>query len=266
MPYEPSWIKPPNFLGYMVGGSEAGLGAARILQADRELAARTGLGYAQLDRSHSYDMARIAAAQQAHLDSLAQRQAEQAAQAAESLRNYHGLESYRGTETQHRTEQEAAERAAQALRERHQDFLENKPVKDQLYHVGDTLVKIGPDGTAQELFKAPAKQTKDVTVELPAVEGQPAVPGSPAYHRELFGLEIPGTHVGAVAPTPEILAQPKRSFRRVPTPEEAAMALPQATQPGLPPQPIISEVRRVTKDGRTAIFDANTKQFLRYAD
>ncbi len=44
------------------------------------------------------------------------------------------------------------------------------------------------------------------------------------------------------------------------------MRHPKEAQPSTPKAPSTNEVTRLTKDGRKAIFDATTKQFIRYAD
>jgi hypothetical protein len=119
-------------------------------------------------------------------------------------------------------------------------------------------------GTTEEI-------TYDENAEAPkdATPGTPGTPGSPHGSGWLWMQPTPATP--AVPGTPAVAGHPVIHHRRtVPVTNAAqpplAPGLPNLAPSNSPAASKATEVTRMTKDGRKAIFDANTKQFLRYAD
>lgn len=84
----------------------------------------------------------------------------------------------------------------------------------------------------------------------------------------LGGASAPGpvTNMVTRMVAPPLPTAPTTSTNNIPTVEESQRAQ-QDILNSLPPSgPAVREVQRKTKDGRIAIFNADTKEFLRYAD
>lgn len=83
----PPWTVPPNFLAYMQGGAEAGLGAGRLAQAGQEASARIALAGQQLAAENERAKERNALTQQDLMANLLQR-----SQSAQMMKAFHDAE------------------------------------------------------------------------------------------------------------------------------------------------------------------------------
>jgi hypothetical protein len=218
------WLTANNPLEYMRAGAGVGLQLRAAALAEQQAQAQ-----------QEEFMARIAASQQQHADALAARQAEQAAQAAESLRSYRGLEAYRGTEEEHRKALEKQAEVAQALRERHQNFLEKAASAEGKDIQPKPLSMTLPSGKTVDVLYNPKtghfsdySQDKGISLseELPDIKAKPAVAASE-------GIKIPllGTW-GAHPASPAIEERTKRVLRRPVTADEVnSLRAPIAASP-----------------------------------
>jgi hypothetical protein len=110
--------------------------------------------------------------------------------------------------------------------------------------------------------KQPTPPTDTFVAKMPEVKERAAVPGvHPGFFGRLLGQE-------EVPDLPARTGSPGYTLTRrgpagtvTPPPGFAGSAAPAAPATAKP-----REVRRKTKDGRTALFDANTREFIRYAD
>jgi len=251
MPYTPPWLVPPDFLGAMRGGAEAGIAASRTAQAAQEAAQRTRLGYAQLAQEASSDMARIAANREA-----------QAIAAAESLRG-HGLRELALAQDQrNRVTDDERMAAALGLQERKQLFDERQaslPGQDKVFHVGDSLISLDQAGKPTELFKGGQSRLS----QLDNMQLGAAITAKRQAQMNLADLTKSALgkdkYEKIISDADAVIARFAPGVTAQPTLEAPG----QLSSPGAPET---LEVRRRTSDGRTAIFDAATKAFIRYAD
>lgn len=203
----PPWLHPPDYLGAMRSGAEAGLATARIRQAANEASDRLGLNYSELAaherQSNKSDKLRRELAAEAlreHQNETLQRMAELSAQRAEA--------------SGHHREAEKAASAAQALRERTQAFREKQaslPTGEKLHHAGDKwFVMDEKTGQPRVVFDASkGKSQVMITEEIPKVDAEDADPGNSGF----LGF-------GKRPATPAIAAQRKQSVRRPATEQE----------------------------------------------
>jgi hypothetical protein len=102
---------------------------------------------------------------------------------------------------------------------------------------------------------------ESTTMEYPAtpeVSAQSASSGFLGFGAHPAIAAVPGQPARKVTTVRELSGYPMPGDPAAPVPSNGVQAPPAL--------PSVKEVSRKTKDGRTAIFDANTKQFLRYAD
>lgn len=124
------------------------------------------------------------------------------------------------------------------------------PPKPDVRNAAGGLYQINPDGTVTERVPRPpdASQFETQTRKVDAVPGAPAVPASSGRF-----LGIPFR-----SPTAAIPAVPEQpaytTSRKIRIPGTNAQ------------QQKVQEVIRKTKDGKRAVFNADTKEFLRYAE
>jgi hypothetical protein len=245
------WIIPPNFLGAMEAGTAAGLRFAYDSLAAKEQQA------SQL-AAQKHELARAAmelrGQQMQGLQDYREKQ-------LEAKQNELGLRQQLG-EANLGIAQQRADSAAERLRltqDKTPGELITKEVNGETYQWGVNGWKHVPK------FR-PATDT--ITETIPAVEavpGTPAIPAKPPM--TILGLPIPFTGKPAVPAVPAVPeTREKRITRRVPVDLSSAAAALQPTSTGTLPAPAGAEVIRTTKDGRKAVFDAQTKKFIRYAD
>lgn len=126
----------------------------------------------------------------------------------------------------------------------------------ELRSVGGVLYRVRPGQQPEALTEAPAqKPTETVTeeYEIPAVEGTPSKPASKGF----FGF-------GAHPEIPAVADQPAKKIKK--TRKVGPSDSEDELEPPNPAQTKTKEVIRTTKDGRKAVFDADTKKFIRYAE
>lgn len=109
-----------------------------------------------------------------------------------------------------------------------------------------------PTITPQDATRNAFEERRVKLLENAATQQKPAAP--PTVSETI--RQVPNPNILTQRQTP-ILSLTNRTTKGV-SPQPIA---PSATAP-----PSSNEVRRLTKDGRAAIFDAKTKQFLRYAN
>ncbi len=126
--------------------------------------------------------------------------------------------------------------------------------------------------TVSLLTRPNAGQTENIerrtdVPAAPATPGSPAQPASKGYlGGMLFGL---GAHpaIPAVPAQPAAYKTTLSETMKVPPGTDPASVFKSATATNAPPTATApKEIVRMTKDGKKAVFDADTKKFLRYAD
>ena len=193
----PSWLQADDPLAAIRAGAEAGLGRARITQAADEAAARLGLGYAELGSRERMQSAENTDRRETAAEALRARENEAMARLGE-------IKAQHAAQRGDRAEASRQFNAAQALRERHQNYLERKAVKPE-------------GGATGGLDLSKIRVTKRFP-EVPASEG---TPGTPAWQREIpiLGIKVGKLHP-AVPSVPATQYQPATTVTRPPTPDD----------------------------------------------
>lgn len=137
--------------------------------------------------------------------------------------------------------------------------------------IGGVGYKQGPDGSLIPV--TPPKADAYDVAEYRSVLGQIA-----ATQKELDDLPIGDAAAGEKRAKLQFLREQLKAIRKRSTPPQPLPVAPRPPAPTVPgtrttppivaaaaPADSVNEVKRHTKDGRVAIFDANTRKFLRYA-
>jgi hypothetical protein len=272
MPFEPNWIHGPDVLGAISAGAAAGARARSQTDEENEAANRLALSYQTLAQEQQQQAQQTAAVN-------ALRMAQQT-----SLANYRQQQVK--NQEQRITDAEAAKKAAQDLTDMTNTdtagFLEALPdvgakaALDKYPHADKSTVwkamaeenanKKGDRTSMGKLdFPAPG-QTGTTAADTIRFTGVPL--NDPVINSVLGTNAPPGTgtnYVNALRMAQQQSRLPSVSNASPPSGagpivQGATIAATGANDSGN------NEVARKTKDGRTAIFDATTKKFLRYAD
>lgn len=284
----PPWlnVSPSDFVRAAAEGAGVGIRAQSQRASEREAADRLRLAYDQLASQERRESERVAAEQQMQMNRLAVQM--QQADAAEQLRRDQlaSLEGYRQQrlgqyeteEDRRRGELELKSGAAAALQDyrtqrlgQYQQALDISADKARAAVArGEGEFFTDPSAPGQVFFRQP-------TGHVMKVVGQPS---TPRVTLDEYG--VPKGYSGPITdPTLRtIMGTNAPAFMQPPTPLDTtgtSIAPPLPSGEGtiaLPPWGLnppsagteSTEAIRLTEDGRKAVFDAATKQFLRYAD
>lgn len=247
MPVVPSfsgYAQTPNLAQAYLGGRRIAVEREAIAQRANEAASRIALARQELAQEAVANEMRLAATQQAQA-----REAMQAAQEAEIAKSYRDIQLGMAQRKLALDEQSAAMELQEAAR----GFDMNQRFQKRFSELSATL---GPEQAATRALLEIGPQAGGGftrSVSPPQREPTVSVPIYPEGTDPVVAraMGIPATTVrGSVNQLATMLGT------NMPT------ALRQPSQPkvGAPS----SEVIRRTKDGRRAVFDADTKQFIRY--
>jgi len=265
----PPWLNvgPTDYLRAVQAGGAAGLGIAEAQNRAREAANR--LAAAQQESVARMQEAQRAAAQREWEFGERMRQAAEENASTDAFRNQQLAQQGRYQEgmlsNKDRALSDAMERAAMQsdakanmldLRERHYGDLQELRNRELALREEAARNKMNPT------------DYETVTEETPAVPGEPGTPAIPGVQRSLLGIDWLMPDKAAIPAYPGTPTIPKMTHtRRVPInqPQEGSL-MDTISRPSLDEEISPKEVIRKTRDGREAVFDANTKEFLRYAD
>lgn len=275
----PPWLNigPTDYLRAVQAGGSAGLGIAEARNRAREAAARSAAAQ-QESAARMQESQRAAAQREWEFGERMRQAAEENAmgdafkreQLAQQGRYQEGLLGYNqgrlGETTAHNMAMEeiSAEKAAQMLARGEAQIVEH-PEAPGLKFLRN------PSG-AESVIERPAKDMTD------AQKATFALKAFNAFKPLSEGENVEGPMYNARTNYAGGLL---RSMGALPRPEFdssawSGMNIPELGQPGegtlgnqdwmSRPLPEVREVIRTTRDGKRAVFDANTKEFLRYAD
>lgn len=271
----PPWlnVQPSEFVRAAQMGAEAGLAARRQYASEQEAGDRLRLAYSQLASQERQANERAAAQQEIAAARMQMQMQQQDAAQALREQQMQSLDRYRQERlAQFGIEGERRQSAAEALNQyrqarlgQYQEALEISADKAAaLVRSGQATIVEHPELPGIKFMRNPSGAEyritaipRSPTVVIDAETGLPKTISGRLEDPTIRG--ILGTNAPGYRPTlPDIPAT------TAPSPAAATLQLPSAggrlsIGPG-------SEVIRMTKDGRRAVFDAKTQQFLRYAD
>lgn len=246
MPFVAPWLQPPNFIGAMQAGAQAGLAVRKQAESEGSAADNLRLAYDQLAANE----------RRAHEATLARTEASKAAMALRAQQ-------------------------ASAMQQYQQGLLAEKAKADELRAATD--LRLGQQFQTHEAgLDRRAKESLAQKQAVLAQKGQPkeAIPikgapgwvdfGGRALNLKEQGIkELPPSAAATLATRlPELKGVWGEEFVKEITPD-----LQKRIKEGLAPKALPSpaaakpkEIIRLTKDGKQAVFDADTKAFIRYAD
>lgn len=263
------WLVPPNYIGAMTAGAQTGLAARRQVAAEQEAGDRLRLAYDQLAaserRAHEAQLSRermtqatmaLRASQMEGLDRY--RQGMLAARAEDDRLRAENMQRLAG---QFETRREDTAAYRQALQSRFED--REARLADQFqrrldYLEGRPAGREWLDPVSNALLQADVSDLKGTQREIQKMEER-GVKGRGFWHP--FGGNME-----------EYLALKSKAAdlrKKVATYRESlpsAGATLRGEEKAAPARKSENEVIRMTKDGRKAVFDSVTKEFLRYAD
>ena len=275
------WIVPPNYAGVMERGAQLGLAA----RAQDEKAASDALEKSRLQLAYEHLLEREKSS-----DALANKKFGFEQKKANDLQAYHtGLLAAQVAKSQ--------PSAAEQLTTTQKDGLTYLLRGGKWYHIPsanplmDTVTETTPAQDAVPAMPAIPAKTHWFSPNEPAI---PAVPGIPARGKITRTRKVPsglpmGTAAAALTAADNTDGESDQGDEEETGDAAAAltaqaapgMALPQSQAiprnnplTGMPYNPLppsaptapVKEVVRTTKDGKRSVFNADTKEFIRYAD